>query len=102
MSVGFDYSERWPRERGLRDLSGNYKDVTAYMTCRALTSGDLSAKEAVKGLRKVLSTGINVPGLQQYAQMAFHSPEPSIRELAVQQIGKSMQVNLQKSSEAES
>ena len=41
----------------------------------------------------MLATGIYVPDIVVYAQLALQSPEPALRELAVQQFGKAMQVN---------
>ena len=61
---------------------------------RALQAGDVSAKDVARGLQRVLASGLHAPELQQYAQLALHSPEPSLRELAVQQTGRAIQVLL--------
>lgn len=59
---------------------------------RALQIGEISATDLSRGLRKILASGIQVPELQQYAQLALDSHEPALRELAVEQIGRTIQV----------
>ena len=63
------------------------------MACRELQVGEISAKEVAEGLKKVFSSGVHVPDVGQYAQLALHSHDPSLRELAAWQIGRTLQVS---------
>lgn len=62
------------------------------LVCSALQSGDVNARDVARGLQKILSSGFQPSDLQEYAQLALHSPEPALRELALQQIGRFLQV----------
>ena len=65
-----------------------YTNLSIVWPCwRALNAREVESSEVATALNKILGTGIQPPGLLDYALLALNSPEASLRKLAAQQVG---------------
>lgn len=58
-----------------------------------MAANEVSAQEVAACLEKILETGIRPPGLLDLSFLALKSPEPALRKLAAQQIGRLVAVS---------